>query len=146
MKKGSARPLAVFLLILLLSLTILVILLLLFRSRLRPTAPKNPPGLVSLPATSVNPLLAATAAASLTQIEINYTAAGFTPAKVTIKKGTVIVFYNKSKGPMRIKSDLPGFNQTIEGNTYAYTFNGAGKWTFQNQKQPSDSGTIAVMP
>lgn len=102
----------------------------------------------SVPPTVVSPFTdpayVATATPKIKQIDVEYTDSGFNPAKITIKKGGAVVFYNKSKKVMLLGSKLPPFNQTLTGDVYAYTFSQAGSWDFQNQKYPTDGGTVTV--
>lgn len=97
------------------------------------------------PVSVVDPAYVATASAKLEQIEVNYTDKGFVPAKFTVKKGTVVVFYNKTKNPMVLSSKLPDFPQTQPVDVFAFPFNQTGTWSFQNEKRPLDQGTVTII-
>ena len=132
-----------------LSIAVLFVLILVLATAgwlISPKTPRKSATTLLVPSLSplASPAYLATAAPQIKQVEVDYTDTGFNPAKITIKKGSAVVFYNKSKTAMMVTSKLPEFNQTIEGNVYAYTFSQPGNWDFQNQKHPSDRGTITV--
>ncbi len=89
------------------------------------------------------------------QMEVDYAANGFTPASITVKKGTMVKFVNKTSGPMSVASnphpthtDYPGFDQgksNFQGtNEYDFTFTKTGTWGYHNHLQASDGGTVIV--
>lgn len=80
---------------------------------------------------------------------------GFSPASVTVKKGTAVKFINKSSTPMSVASDphpthtnYPEFDQyksTFKGKSeYDFTFEKVGTWGYHNHLNPSQTGTVMV--
>lgn len=85
---------------------------------------------------------------------VQYTEGGFAPNTMTVKKGTTVVFTNRSQGGMWVASAvhpthqlLPGFDQkqsVASGGTYQYTFTLVGTWKYHNHVTPEDTGTVVV--
>ncbi|MBX4186960.1 MAG: cupredoxin domain-containing protein [Candidatus Doudnabacteria bacterium] len=85
---------------------------------------------------------------------ITYTSTGFSPATVTIKKGTTVNFVNNSSGnvwpasdPHPSHTDYPGFDprQAIPaGQSWAFTFDKVGTWGYHNHLNPAKRGSITV--
>ena len=86
-------------------------------------------------------------------VEVDYTASGFTPAEVTIKKGEMVKFVNRTEDPMGVASaphpvhtDYPGFDQgksSASGmNEYSFTFDKVGTWGYHNHENPVHRGTV----
>lgn len=88
------------------------------------------------------------------EITVSYTNDGFSPASITIKKDSTVVFVNNSDSQMWVASakhpihlELPGFDQlkgSSKGEKYSYTFAKVGKWSFHNHLAPGDTGVIVV--
>jgi len=89
-----------------------------------------------------------------TQATVTYTDSGYTPATVTVKKGTKVTFKNESTKSMWTASGvhpthqlLPGFDQlksVTKGGMYEYTFSKVGTWKYHNHVNPTDGGTVVV--
>ena len=89
-----------------------------------------------------------------TQATVTYTDSGYTPATVTVKKGTKVTFKNESTKSMWTASGvhpthqlLPGFDQlksVAKGGMYEYTFSKVGTWKYHNHVNPTDVGTVVV--
>jgi plastocyanin len=89
-----------------------------------------------------------------TQATVTYTDSGYTPATVTVKKGTKVTFKNESTKSMWTASGvhpthqlLPGFDQlksVAKGGLYEYTFAKVGTWKYHNHVNPTDVGTVVV--
>lgn len=88
-------------------------------------------------------------------VTVEYTAAGFAPKTVTIKKGEMVKFINKSGNPMDVASsphplhtDYPEFDQgksAFSGkDEYDFTFEKVGTWGYHNHLNPRDKGTVVV--
>jgi plastocyanin len=85
---------------------------------------------------------------------VQYTANGFTPATLTVRKGTTVVFTNSSTAGMWVASDvhpthqlLSGFDQRESvgaGGTYRYTFAVVGTWRYHDHVNPQRTGTVVV--
>lgn len=94
-----------------------------------------------------------------------YADTGFTPKTITIKKGTRIVFVNKTTNKMWIASDPhptnqgysgkprtahcpdtsgTAFDQCNTGNNYSFIFNKVGTWGYHNHMVDQDRGVIIV--
>lgn len=90
----------------------------------------------------------------VSQSTINYTESGFSPAAITVKKGTSVTFENQSTVGMWVASDvhpthqlLPGFDakkSMVKGGVYTYTFAKVGTWTFHNHASPTHMGKVVV--
>ncbi len=85
---------------------------------------------------------------------VQYTEGGFAPNTITVKKGTTVVFTNRSQGGMWVASAahpthqlLPGFDQkqsVATSGTYQYAFTVVGTWKYHNHVAPEDTGTVVV--
>ena len=88
------------------------------------------------------------------RILVTFSASGFSPKEISVKKGTTVTFINESDNPMWVASALhpthqllPGFDQlksVDRGGTYEYTFVKVGTWKYHNHMVPSSTGTIVV--
>lgn len=107
------------------------------------------------PAPVIQTTIPAPQPAVAAKVEVDYTNAGFSPQTVTVKKGTTVVFINKSDSKMDVASnphpthtDYPGFDQYKSSqkgqNEYDFTFDKVGTWGFHNHLNPSDGGTVIV--
>lgn len=117
----------------------------------------KPVTMVEQPAVPVNtaPESVSPAPAAAGIMEVDYTNDGFSPATVTIKKGGMVKFVNKTSGPMSVASnphpthtDYPGFDQwksDAKGTAeYSFTFDKVGTWGYHNHFNSSDTGTVIV--
>jgi carboxymethylenebutenolidase len=96
---------------------------------------------------------------------IRYTEDGFTPSEVTVAVGDTVLFFNESGQSMWVASDehptheaydgtslqehcgqqnRDVFDQCGAGDTYSFTFDKAGEWSFHNHERASDGGTVTV--
>jgi plastocyanin len=85
---------------------------------------------------------------------VTYADSGFSPAKITVKKGTTVSFENKSSGSVWVASDvhpthllLPGFDAKkgmVSGSVYQYTFAKVGTWTYHDHLHPTQVGVVIV--
>lgn len=80
---------------------------------------------------------------------------GFTPATINIKKGDVVTWTNDNDSPVHIASDphptndiLPGLDSEEslnKGDSYSYTFEKSGTFTYHDHLNPLKyTGTIVV--
>jgi plastocyanin len=99
---------------------------------------------------------------------VTYTAAGFQPQDLTIRKGGTVTFVNKSgndmwvgggehpdhggyDGTTRSEHCAPGyagaapFDQCGEGDTYSFTFTKDGSFHYHNHLLDEDYGMITVV-
>lgn len=84
-------------------------------------------------------------------MEVDYDGSTFSPATITVKVGTTVMFVDKSGSGMWVASsphpthtDLPGFDQLGQGTSYSYTFAKVGTWGYHNHFNTSVRGTVIV--
>lgn len=86
---------------------------------------------------------------------VEYGPSGFVPATITVKKGTAVLFVNKSGVKMSVASnphpthtDYPEFDQyktDARGkDEFVFTFEKVGSWGYHNHAKSSDGGTVVV--
>ena len=83
-----------------------------------------------------------------------YTDQGYSPATLTVKAGTSVIFKNQSTGQMWTASAvhpthtiLPEFDPktgTPPQASYSFTFLKAGTWKYHNHLKPNHGGTVIV--
>lgn len=106
-------------------------------------------------ATSPTPPAASPAnTAAAEAAEVNYDGTTFTPATLTVAKGTTVTFKNSSSGTVQPASDphpshtkYPGFDAekaVAAGQSYSMTFDTAGTWGYHNHLNTRQTGTIVV--
>ena len=68
----------------------------------------------------------------------------FSPATITIAKGTIVTWVNNDSAPHQIKSD--SFESAIlnQGQSFSFTFNQTGSFNYICSIHPSMSGNITV--
>ena len=79
---------------------------------------------------------------------------GFTPASVTVAKGTIVTFVNNGQAPHWPASDphpthtaLSGFDSDkglATGETYSFVFDVEGTWGYHDHLDPRLTGTVIV--
>ena len=118
--------------------------------------------------TTSNPTPATTGtlkAMTATVRTVTYTANGFSPNTVTIKKGESVTFVNQSGNKMWVANDphpshtgyngtarsahCPdtagvAFDQCSTGDSYTFTFQKTGKWEYHNHVSSQDEGFVIV--
>lgn len=76
---------------------------------------------------------------------VKYTKQGFAPERIVIKKGTTVGFQNTTNAEFWPKSDIFDAEKAIApGNKFIFTFDNPGTWTFYNNLNTEDKGTIVV--
>lgn len=89
---------------------------------------------------------------------VTYSDKGFSPAEITITKGTTITFDNQTEIPMWVASDphpdhtdYPEFDVIrVNGqypepkNGFSFTFDLPGTWTYHNHTMPGHTAKITV--
>ena len=68
----------------------------------------------------------------------------FSPATLTIKKGTAVTWTNNDSAPHQIKSITFNSGQLSKGQTFSFTFNDAGTFDYSCAIHPSMTGKIIV--
>ena len=107
------------------------------------------------PAQTPTPTPAATPPASTpATVTISMTSSGFSPANVTVKAGTKVVFVNNdtqphwpASNPHPTHTDLPGFDALKNinpGQSYTFTFSKVGTWGFHDHLNPPRGGSVTV--
>jgi plastocyanin len=86
---------------------------------------------------------------------ISVTNSGFSPASITVKKGTKVTFVNNGTNPVWPASnphpthtDYPGFDAlsaVAPGQSWSFTFDRVGRWGFHNHLNPTQGGQITVV-
>ncbi len=96
---------------------------------------------------------------------VTYTDQGFRPSQATINEGETVRWVDEASGGMWVASDEHpthtnyagtslrehcngggnnAFDQCGRGNTYTFTFNQVGTWSYHNHVAPGDGGTVVV--
>jgi len=104
--------------------------------------------------TTENPTTTTEDSTATQDTTVTYGANGFSPATLTVKKGTTVTFKNTSSRAMWVASDphpqhnrMPAFDAEKgipSGESYTFTFNEAGSWGYHNHLNAGDKGTIVV--
>lgn len=79
---------------------------------------------------------------------VTYNGKAFVPAEITISKGTTITFVNSSATTMQVSSANAGFNAAkplAKGESYSFTFNTVGNFTYLNQLNTTEAGKVTVL-
>lgn len=119
----------------------------------------------STPATSGGTTTGTGLNASVQTVTVTYTDQGFSPATITIRRGSRVRFVNATSESMWVASaqhpthttysgtsrtehcpDTAGtaFDQCAAGNSFTFTFNKVGSWKYHNHMDSEDVGTIVV--
>lgn len=74
----------------------------------------------------------------------------FTPAKITVKKGTTVTWTNQDGARHDVTPDQPSekfkASQLLaKGETYSFTFNDEGTYTYHCSPHPYMKGTVEVV-
>lgn len=98
-------------------------------------------------------------------VQVNYTASGFSPQRVTVAAGTTVVWVNQGSVPMWVATDEhpthTGYDGTAlrqhcqDGSSgtfdscqsrqrYAFTFQESGSFGYHNHERAAHGGTIVV--
>lgn len=93
---------------------------------------------------------------------ITFTDEGFSPASLTVEKGTKVTFENASSTAMRPASDdhpthgnypatggcvgstFDACEELLPGDTWIFPFDEVGTWDYHDHLNPSHTGTIVV--
>lgn len=75
---------------------------------------------------------------------INIQNFAFSPATLTVKKDTTVIWTNNDSAPHQIKSVTFNSNQLNKGQTFSFTFNDAGIFDYSCAIHPSMLGKIIV--
>jgi len=75
---------------------------------------------------------------------INVQNFSFTPATLTIKKGSVVTWINNDSVPHTINSTIFDSDKLSKNQSFSYTFNNAGTFDYYCGLHPSMKGAIIV--
>lgn len=93
---------------------------------------------------------------------VTYTDSGFSPAVLTVKVGTTVIFANNASDAMRVASNphpihngyptkggcvgstFDSCANIAPGTSWSFTFDIAGTWKYHNHLNPGEGGTIVV--
>lgn len=91
---------------------------------------------------------------SIIDNKVVYADSGYSPANLTVKPGTKVIFVNDSDSsmwtasdPHPIHSDFSSFDSrkgVASGGQYEFTFAEVGTYPYHNHLSPQDTGTIIV--
>ena len=112
-----------------------------------PTATPEPPTATATSQPTPSPT-AAVAAGAVKMVE-NNGVYSFTPASLTVKVGTTVVWTNTSDAPHTVTSDTGAFvtpSSLSQGQTYSFTFTTAGTFPYHCAIHPYMKATIVVTP
>jgi len=87
--------------------------------------------------------------------DVSITAGGtFSPATITVKKGTTVTWTNTdgakvwiASDPHPVHTDYPGLDSHTDigaGESFSFTFDKVGSWTYHNHLNPTVKGTVVV--
>ncbi len=68
----------------------------------------------------------------------------FTPATLTIQKGTTVTWTNKDSAPHTVTGDAFGSETLSQGQAFGYTFNEAVTFEYQCHIHPNMKGKVIV--
>lgn len=72
----------------------------------------------------------------------------FTPASITVKKGTTVTWTNKDSAAHTVTEndgkDGPASSDVNSGQTYSFTYNSVGTFQYHCSIHPSMTGTVTV--
>jgi plastocyanin len=81
---------------------------------------------------------------SLVSNAVNIQNFAFSPATLTVKKGTAVTWTNSDSAPHQIKSDTFNSGQLSKGQSFSFTFNDTGTFDYSCSIHPSMTGKIIV--
>lgn len=126
------------------------------KAAVAPSAPEAASGVVTTTAVNTGVRAPATSAPILTKTGaylVSYTGYGFSPAKLTIKRGKSVHFVNNSSKAMsltavdqmsQIYRELNQEQSVGRGGFYDFTFLTPGTWDYMNRNSQTNRGTIIV--
>ncbi len=99
-------------------------------------------------------------------VVVNYTVDGFTPGTVTVQQGQTVAWVDRNPtADMWVASNVhpthaeyagtsmgehcngdaaTAFDQCQAGETYTFTFQQTGSWSYHNHRRANDGGTVVV--
>jgi plastocyanin len=91
---------------------------------------------------------AATAARAAETVQVAIEDFAFTPAELTVKAGTTVIWTNKDDEPHLVVSTTGVFQSAAldTDEAFRFTFNEAGSFTYFCSLHPHMKGTVTVTP
>ena len=130
-----------------------------------PATTGAPQGTQSDTGTGVNATVGVDVGVGDASASVTYSASGFSPQEMTVKKGGTVTWTNTGSGPMWVASAQhpthtvysgttlaqhcgdatdTSFDQCKVGSTYSFTFDKAGTWAYHNHSDASKFGRVIV--
>ncbi len=115
-----------------------------------PAIEQQQPSVTAIPTTQASPSASEQA---MKETTVTVTSSGFSPNLITIKKGTKVIWVNKSgdianvsSDPHPIHTDYPplNLNNFNDGGSVSLVFNDAGTYKYHNHLNSSQKGTVVV--
>lgn len=88
------------------------------------------------------------------QVIVEITKDGFVPATLSIPKGTRVTWVNKGSGSHQVAANPHPEHSSVQGldsrspigsdNSYSYTFDQPGTYTYHDHMNPANNGTVVV--
>lgn len=129
-----------------------------FLTQNKATAPTIAPSATATPEVFASPSVSPSVSASPSAVEgkaqiVNLTSTGFSPATLTIKKGTTVKWVNNSGEEGNVSSDPHPIHTTYpplnlgsfaDGDSVSLTFDKAGTYRYHDHLSPQLTGTVIV--
>lgn len=98
------------------------------------------------PAQNQNPVTQPAPTPVLNQVirNVNITGFAFSPASLTVRKGETIVWTNKDPAPHTVTGGDLKSNALGQNETYSFTYDKTGSFSYYCSLHPSMKGTITV--
>jgi plastocyanin len=97
------------------------------------------------PTTSMSqPATGSTSQTATVTNAVNIQGFAFSPATITVKKGTAVTWTNNDSAPHQIKSATFNSSTLSKGQTFSFTFNTAGTFDYSCAIHPSMLGKVIV--
>lgn len=108
--------------------------------------PGTAPAPAPKPATTPAPAPAPAPASAPSPVSAQISNFAFSPANITVAKGTTVTWTNNDGVTHTVTGDSGGPNSPFlsKGATYSYTFNTAGTFPYHCTPHPSMKGTVTV--
>ena len=108
------------------------------------TTPRPMPIIIPTPAPVVTPAPAPLTTPVVKSSAVNIQNFAFSPAVLTVKKGTTVTWTNNDSAPHQLKSATFNSGRLSQGESFSFTFNDAGTFDYSCSIHPSMQGQIIV--
>jgi plastocyanin len=89
-----------------------------------------------------------TAPTTQTVTSVTFNGTKFIPTPITVDVGTTLEFINSSDSSLWITSNVSGLDSgklIAKNKFYSYTFNAAGKFSYSNKSNSTETGQVTVL-